>query len=45
MLKDEFYNAATKYAFPVIEVDGKECLYLDERDIDFVVTDYVELKN
>jgi predicted RNA-binding protein with RPS1 domain len=45
MLKDEFYNTATKYAFPVIEVDGKECLYLDERDIDFVVTDYVELKN
>lgn len=45
MLKDEFYNAATKYAFPVIEVDGKECLYLDERDIDFVVTDYVELKH
>lgn len=44
-LKDEFYNPATKYIFPVITVDGKECLYLDERDIDFIVEDYAELKN
>lgn len=42
---EEYANSITGYAFPEIELNGKPYLYLDERDIDFVVEEYTELKN
>lgn len=42
---DEFYNATVKYAFPEVTIDGKNYLYLDERDIDFIIEEYTETKN
>ena len=40
---DEFYNPVINYAFPSIEVNGKELLYLDEIDVDFVIDEYEEI--
>lgn len=36
-------NPVIKYNFDVIELDGKSCLLLQDRDIDFIVEDYEEL--
>lgn len=36
------HNAVIKYNFNVIEIDGKSCLFLQDRDIDFVIEDYEE---
>lgn len=33
-------NMVVKYNFPVVEVNGKDCLMLFDQDIDYVVTDY-----
>lgn len=34
---NEVYNEVTRYAFNVIIVDAKECLLIQDRDIDFVI--------
>ena len=33
-------NPVITYNIPTIEIDGKECLFLDDRDISYVVEDY-----
>ena len=33
-------NPITTYNFDVIEMDGKQCLLLQDRDIDFIIEDY-----
>lgn len=37
---EEYSNTVIGYAFPEINVNNKPCLYLDQRDIDFVVEEY-----
>ncbi len=37
---EEYSNQIVGYAFPEINIDVKPCLYLDQRDIDFVVEEY-----
>ena len=32
-----------KYNFDVIEMDGKQCLLLQDRDIDFIIEEYEEV--
>ena len=36
-------NPAVKYNFDVIEMDGKQCLLLQDRDIDFIIEEYEEI--
>lgn len=36
-------NPVIKYNFDVVEMDGKFCLLLQDRDIDFIIEDYEEL--
>lgn len=36
-------NPVVKYNFDVIEIDGKECLLLQDRDIDFIIKEYEEI--
>lgn len=36
-------NPVVKYNFDVIEMDGKSCLLLQDRDIDFVIEEYEEV--
>ena len=38
-------NPTIKYNFDVIEMDGKQCLLLQDRDIDFIIEDYEEVPN
>lgn len=38
-------NPVMYYDFPIIEVDGKPCLLVDNRSIDFVIDDYEEVDN
>lgn len=33
-------NPVTTYNFDIIEIDGKECLLLQDRDISFIIEDY-----
>ena len=33
-------NPVVKYNFNVVNIDGKNCLLLEDRDIDFVVEEY-----
>jgi hypothetical protein len=35
-------NPTVSYNFDVIELDGQQCLLLQERDITFVIEDYTE---
>lgn len=35
------HNPVTKYNFDIILIDNKECLLLEDRDIDFIVEEYV----
>lgn len=35
-------NPVLSYKFPIIEIDGEECLLLQDRDIDFVIEEYEE---
>ena len=37
---EEYKNTIIGYAFPEVNIDNKPCLYLDQRDIDFVVEEY-----
>lgn len=41
---DEYTNEIVSYSFNVLEIDGKEHLMIQERDIDFVITDYEEIE-
>lgn len=36
-------NPIVKYNFDVIEMDGKQCLLLQDRDIDFIIEEYEEV--
>lgn len=36
-------NPIVTYNFDVIEMDGKQCLLLQDRDIDFVIEEYEEV--
>lgn len=36
-------NPVVKYNFDVIEIDGKQCLLLQDRDIDFIIEEYEEV--
>lgn len=36
-------NPVTSYNFDVVEVDGQQCLLLQDRDIDFIIEDYEEV--
>lgn len=44
-LKDDVVtdNPVVKYNFDVIEMDGKQCLLLQDRDIDFIIEEYEEV--
>lgn len=36
-------NPIVKYNFDVIEMDGEQCLLLQDRDIDFIIEEYEEV--
>ena len=36
-------NPATTYNFDIVEMDGKQCLLLQDRDIDFIIEDWEEI--
>lgn len=36
-------NPTIKYNFDVVEMDGKQCLLLQDRDIDFIIEEYEEV--
>lgn len=36
-------NPVIKYNFDVIEMDGENCLLLQDRDIDFIIEEYEEI--
>lgn len=36
-------NPVTTYNFDVVEMDGKQCLLLQDRDIDFIIEDWEEI--
>ena len=36
-------NPVIKYNFDIIEIDGKQCLLLQDRDIDFIIEEYEEV--
>lgn len=41
----EEYNTMISYQFDFIEVDGKICLKLEDRDIDYIVEEYEEVED
>ena len=36
-------NPIVKYNFDIVEMDGKQCLLLQDRDISFIIEDYEEI--
>lgn len=36
-------NPVTTYNFDVVEMDGKQCLLLQDRDIDFIIEEFEEV--
>lgn len=42
---EEYSNQIIGYAFPEIELDGKPYLYLDIRDIDFIIEEWEPIKS
>lgn len=36
-------NPVTTYNFDVVEMDGKQCLLLQDRDIDFIIDEFEEI--
>lgn len=42
-MMEEYHNMPVRYAFPSVEVNGQELLYLDEADVDFVIDEYEEI--
>lgn len=41
---EEYSNQVVSYNFNIINLDGRDCLLLDTRDIDFVIEEYEEEK-
>lgn len=41
---EEYNNVVVSYNFHIVNVDGKDCLFLDDRDIDFIVEDYEQVE-
>lgn len=41
---EEYNNVVVSYNFHMVEVDGKDCLFIDDRDIDFVVEEYEQVE-
>lgn len=39
---DVLENQVVRYNFNVVKIDGKDCLLLDEGDVEFVVEEYEE---
>lgn len=37
---EEYSNQVTSYAFPEIEIDGVPHLYIDSRDVDFIIEEF-----
>lgn len=37
---EEYHNEITGFNIPVIELDHKQCMYLDQKDIVYVITDH-----
>jgi hypothetical protein len=37
-------NPVVKYNFNIIEIDNKECLLLQDRDVDFIIDEYEEVE-
>lgn len=35
-------NPVTEYRFPMVEIDGQQCLLLQDRDIDFIINEMEE---
>lgn len=42
---EELHNEIIGYNVPQIVIDGKKCLYLDSRDIKYMVTEYDDEEN
>ena len=42
---EELTNDIVGYNLPQIEIDGKDCLYLDLRDVKYIVVDYDDKEN
>lgn len=38
-------NPVTTYNFDVVEMDGKQCLLLQDRDIDFIIEEWEEISD
>lgn len=38
-------NPVIKYNFDVVEMDSKQCLLLQDRDIDFIIEEYEEVED
>lgn len=36
----QFDNMSITYEIPIIELDGKDCLFIQSNDIEYIVTDY-----
>lgn len=36
----QFDNMSIRYEIPMINLDGRECLFLQSNDVEYVVTDY-----
>lgn len=41
----EEYTSEVQYQFDIIEMDGKPCLKLQDRDIDYIVEEYEEIED
>lgn len=42
---EELHNEIIGYNVPQITIDDKECLYLDARDVKFIITEYDDKEN
>lgn len=36
----QFDNMSITYEIPIIELDGKDCLFIQSNDVEYIVTDY-----
>ena len=42
---EELHNEVVGYNVPQIKIDGQDCMYLDVRDIKYIVQDYEDKEN
>ena len=42
---EELHNEIVGYNVPKIKIDGQDCMYLDVRDIKYIVQDYEDKEN